>query len=176
MDANAVITSNRTALITYNIVWEGSIMNNKASKITTNTGGAIVSNNILGDILSNSTNTGITNNIGRIDIRNNNLLGGVLNNTMHTSGTYSNIYGIINNTARDIRNNLVLSNITNNMLCGDISYNGVIDGGIYAPTTIVNNIIYGRIDADTGHEAKIKFNSQLPSIDGNICQGIYNNI
>jgi uncharacterized protein (TIGR02145 family) len=175
--ANGTITANKSALISYNIVFDGFIASNFAAGINSNKGGILFNNNIIGYLNNNSTISGILLNEGIMDIRNNIISDSIRSNTINLGGSYSETKGIIDNTARNINNNILHSNISNNMLAGDIRNNGTVSESILSvPSRIQKNIIFGQVDGDTNRLSKIANNINSGNIEGNICQGIYNNI
>ena len=174
--SNGTITANKSASISYNIVFDGFILNNYAQEINSNKGGLLFNNEIIGYLNNNSSILGIYENSGRMNIRNNRTSQSINNNTINLSGSYSETKGIIDNTARRIYGNIIYLNISNNMLAGDIRNNGTIDGAIYAPSRIQRNIIFGQVDGDTNRTSMIANNiNNFGNIEGNICQGIYSN-
>lgn len=173
--SNGTITANKSASISYNIVFDGFILNNYAQEINSNKGGLLFNNEIIGYLNNNSSILGIYENSGRMNIRNNRMSQSINNNRINLSGSYSETKGIIDNTARNINNNILYFNISNNMLAGDIRNNGTIDGSIYAPYRIQRNIIFGQVDGDNDRTSMIANNINSGNIEGNICQGIYNN-
>jgi uncharacterized protein (TIGR02145 family) len=174
---NGTITSNRSTSIAYNIVFDGTIASNFAAEINSNTGGLLLNNNIFGYLNNNSAILGIYENEGIMDIKNNRTSQNIYNNIINLSGSYSETKGIINNTARRIYGNRIYLNISNNMLAGDIRNNGnMSENMLGAPNRIQNNIIFGQVDGDTNRTSMIANNINSGNIEGNICQGIYNNI
>lgn len=174
--ANGTITANKSALISYNIVFDGFIASNFAAEINSNKGGLLFNNEIIGYLNNNSAILGIYENSGRMDIRNNRMSQSINNNMINLSGSYSETKGIIDNTARRIYGNRIYLNISNNMLAGDIRNNGSADGEFYAPNRIQRNIIFGQVDGDTNRTSMIANNiNNFGNIEGNICQGIYGN-
>ena len=175
-NSNGTITSNKSVSISYNIIFDGLIASNSAAEINSNKGGLLFNNNIIGYLNNNSAILGIYENSGTMNIRNNRMSQSINNNIINLDGPYREARGIIDNTARNINNNILYYNISNNMLAGDIRDNGIIDGNyIGIQYRIQRNIIFGQVDGDSSRLAKIADNINSGNIEGNICQGIYNN-
>lgn len=175
MEANGVITFNRSTEISYNIIPMGHIQENVSGIISKNSGGFIERNSIYGNIESNTINsvTGIFGNTGAMEITNNRVFEGIYNNTFVGEPPIRGaINGIYHNTARTINSNRLSEAIANNTLCGRINNNGLIDGSYPASIGyIYGNIIFGRIDTDADKASKISNNYSTNIID-NVCQGI----